>query len=477
MKKINIKQSFYGKKFKHGSLITLYTCVFLTALILINLAVGKLNLSKDLTKSKLYSLSEQTNKILTNNKQNITIYGFYESGKEDYSINTILTQYKGQNKNIKVQYVDPNKYPQIAQKYSTDDYKIGIGSLVVESGSNFKVIDPNSLVNYDYSNPESPTAQSIAIEQAITSAVIYVTSEKSTTINTLQGHSESDISEQISKQLQLENYTVSPINLTTKEGSLKEDSLLLVLSPKRDLSQSEADDIKNYLSKGGRALFLMNLTENELPNFQSVLKDYGIAMQRAITIEGNSQYVTQNPIYLLPMQQPHEITNSLINNNLRVLVPGCQSIKTLDNKKSSLTVETLLTTTSDSWGKVNLQTTTLDKEANDLSGPFNIAMAITDKASDSKTKDTKLVVVANGSFTNSQISSSTGNANLDFFMNSVNWIQDKKDNIAIRPKTLDNYPLEISEFSRLSYTGFVVIAIPAIIVIAGVIVWIRRKNK
>lgn len=477
MKNLNILNSFKSKKFKHGSFMTIFTCILLAFIILINLGIEKLNFTKDLTKNKLFSLSEQTKNIIKSNKNDVTIYAFYETGKENTTVSAVLNQYKSTSKNIKIEYTDPTKYPEKVQKYSNENVKVETGSLVVENGSKFKVLDQSSFVNYDYSDSASPTAESIAIEQSITSAILYVSSGKSTKVYALQGHGEDSVSEQISKQFELENYNISPLNLSVKDTKFEEGSILLVISPKRDLSPIETDEIKKYLTNGGRAIFLMDLIEADLPNFQNVFNYYGVAMQKAITVETNSQYISRNPLYLLPQQKDHEIMNSLINNDYRVLIPGCQSIKILDNKKDSLTIDTLLTTTKDSWGKVDLKTNTLDKEKNDIAGPLNIALAITDKAKDSNKKDTKLVIVSNASFIKSQISSLTSNANLDFFMNSVNWVQDKKDNLAIRPKPIDVTNIEISEFARLAYSGLVVIIVPAIIVIIGIIVWIKRRKK
>lgn len=475
----NIKNFFNNKKSKKGSIAVLTLTLALAILIGINLGIGKLNWNKDLTKNKMFTLSDQSYKILDSLKQDVTIYGFYKSGQENYTVKTILDQYAAHSKHVKILYRDPSKYPQLTQKFNKDNSKVDVGSIVVEDGSKFKVLDQNSFLNSsasDTSNPSASTTQSLAVEQNITSGILYVTSDKSTIVYTLQGQEEGDISSEISKQLSLENYTVQSINLSLKDAIMKEDSILLVVSPKRDLSQPEANTIKNYLSKGGKALFLMDVTENDLPNFQSVLNSYGVSLQRAVSVEGDSSYVSQNPIYLLPEQKNHDILNSLISGNLRVLIPGAQSIQISSDKKSSLTIDPLLTTTSNSWGKTNLKSDTLEKQSGDLTGPFNIAVAVTDKSSNPKVSDTRLVVVANATFTNSQVISLSNNANLDFLMNSISWAQGKKDSISVRPKSLDNYTLQVSALSRLTASAFTVVVIPGVILIAGIVVWARRRK-
>lgn len=61
-------------------------------------------------------------------------------------------------------------------------------------------------------------------------------------------------------------------------------------------------------------------------------------------------------------------------------------------------------------------------------------------------------------------------------MNSVSWIGDKKDTISVRPKNLDNYTIQVSGLSRLTASAFVVLIIPAVVLITGIVVWIKRRK-
>ena len=54
----------------------------------------------------------------------------------------------------------------------------------------------------------------------------------------------------------------------------------------------------NNIENQGRAVFLMELVENELPNFDAVLKGYGVALNRALTVEGDTSRYWQSPAWL-----------------------------------------------------------------------------------------------------------------------------------------------------------------------------------
>ena len=133
----------------------------------------------------------------------------------------------------------------------------------------------------------------------------------------------------------------------------------------------------------------------------------------------------------------------------------------------------MLTTTAKSWGKKNLTSASTEKETGDIDGPFDVAVAITD----TQTAGTaKIVIFSSSGFLNSQISTVTNGGNLDLFMNSMNWVQDLKDNISITPKDLTSEGLKITQAQTLGYSGLVIIVIPAIVMIAGVVVWLRRRH-
>lgn len=480
MKKINIKKpdiakSFKSKKSRYGGYSTLITAVFIAILIVVNLIAGQLNLKADLTKNKIYSLSKSTYQTLGTLNKDIKIYAFFTSGNEDSTIKTILGKYASGSKKISVQFVDPNKYPGIANQFSSGE-QMQSGTVVVSSGSKYKLIQASDMFNYSYDESGNEQVDSLAIEQKVTGAIVYVTSENTPVIYTLTGHGETALPSQITNALNTQNYTTKDLNLLAKDTNLASGNVILINGPTRDLSSDETKALKDFLSKGGRAIFLMGLVNNDLPNFQSVLNGYGVEISKAIVVEGSSSNSSQNPMILIPNLQSHDILTPLISSNIPVLIPGSQVIKTLSVKKSTLDIEPLLVTSSNSWAKTNMKATTANKEKGDLTGPFNIAVAITDNVDESdSTKNAKLVVIGNSTFASSDYVGIGGN--VDLVVNSINWLQDRKDSISIQAKSLDDGTLNINAGQQLLISGIAVILIPLIIIIVGVRVWLRRRHQ
>jgi ABC-type uncharacterized transport system involved in gliding motility auxiliary subunit len=476
MKKFDIRKSFTDRRFKHGAYSTIVTIIVLAILAALNLAAGKLNIKKDLTQEKLYTLTEETNKILSDLKNDSKIMVFFEIGKKDTNISAVLEKYKAASNKLIIEEKDPITQPQLAQKYSKDDKRVGIGSIVVERGSKFKTISYDDFYKYSIGEYGEENIDSFSAEQQITNAILYVNSDKEQILYTLTGHGEATISSDITKQLEVENYIVKELNLLQGNAELSQDSLLAITSPQRDISKEEADKIKTFLVNGGRAVFFVDITKEVLPNLQELLSYYGVKLQNSLIVEGQAGRVAQSQIELLPEIKSHDILNAIISNNLLIFTPLSQGIEEQKLKRDTIKVEPLLTTSTNSWGKVDLNTTTLTKEASDLTGPFNVAVAITDKDKSSG-KTARLVVVGNSNFMSSDVISATNGANLDFVMNSFNWLQDKKDGISIRPKDLTVQNLTMTNLQRLTLSAVVVILIPGAIMAAGIIVWLRRRHR
>ena len=104
-------------------------------------------------------------------------------------------------------------------------------------------------------------------------------------------------------------------------------------------------------------------------------------------------------------------------------------------------------------------------------------MAVVDKEWTEETGEveSRLVVTANSHFLATQFLLQVP-GNLDFIMNSLNWLADREEVISIRPRSLIHLNLQMSGWQKLIYSGIVVILIPLLALGAGVVVWLRRRH-
>ena len=476
MKKMNIRQSFHSKKFKYGGYATLLAAIVIAAVIVVNLVVDMIPLRFDLSRNKLYTLSEQTSDIVKGLEDDVTIYYVGEQSSVNSAIEEIVQRYVNGSGHIRTGTIDPARDPLTAQKYTKSGESLSSGSIVVECGEVYHVISQYDMYNFTQTQSGGYQPESLAVEQRLTSAILYVTGAEMPVAYVLDGHGETALDSNIQKQMELENFAVQKLSLLGQDKVPEDADLLIVNSPKRDLSKEEEEALRAYLENQGKALFLMDVLIEDLPNFQAIFNTYGIQMSNVLVLEGEQgSYVGGNPLYLVPKYGDHDITNPIKADNLPLFIPGGQAIDILDTKRNTLTITPLLTTSDKAFGrKSDSQVTSLEKQPDDLTGPFQLGLAIEDSVYNlaaNETYKTRIVVIGNSNFPSTGFE---GGPNL--FMNSLNWIFEREESITIRPKSLTVQPLNITEMQARVYGFLAMILIPAIILIAGLVVWLRRRH-
>lgn len=481
MKKIPLFDSLKSRKFRFGGYAALLIVGVLAVLVVVNVLVGQIPGKLDLTQNQLFSLSDQTYKLLDGLGSDVTITTVSKPDNQDPTIKEILAKYAARSRHIALQTIDPERNPGWTRQYDPNNQGLAPGSLVVASGKKFKTIGVYDMYNYDTSNPNrQPQLTSLSVEQRVTSAVQFVTAAKNVTLYVLQDHGEQTLdSLGLTSAVGNENYAIKSLSLLTVKAVPADTDILLVLAPKTDLTLQDADKLRAYLDQGGRAVILVDLLARDkaLPNLAGLLQSYGVEVRSAVVVEGDqNRMAAQNPLYVIPTLESHDILAPLRTNNYAIILPGPQVIQTLELKKRSLRVEPLLTSSNKSWGKMNITNAkTVSKESGDLSGPFTLAVAITDPAADPSRKDTKLIVVGNIQFLSQNLTSQIP-GNGDFFMNSLDWLREQKQNISIRAKNLLQMRLTLTNLQALLFSGIVVILMPLLILGAGFFVWMRRRH-
>jgi ABC-2 type transport system permease protein len=482
VKKNRLFDSLSTSKFRHGGYAALLILAAVVIVVVINLLVDQIPWKADLSENKLFTLSDQTKKIVSGLNTDITIATLAKVGQDNAMIKEALQKYARLSKHIKLETIDPDRNPAWSKKYSTTGSSLQAGSIIVVGPKRFKAISPYDMYDVDYqSNPNQPQVTGFTVEKRVTSAIQYVTVDRNPVVYQLQGQGETSLSVTgLQTEVENDNYQVKDLNLLT-EGSVPADTdLLLVVDPRSDLTAQEADKIRSYLEGGGRALFAIGIQQPGLPfpNLDGLLKSYGVSIQRLLIVEGDaSRHLQNNPIYLLPKLGAHDILTPLSTNDLPVLMPISMGIETLALKKKTTSVEPLLTTSQNSWGKVDYGKADLapEKEKGDVEGPFAVAVAITDTPTNPNAKDTRLVVTGCSAFMSSDVLS-VDPSNTDFFINSLRWLRDQKDTISIQSKSLYNMPLRLNQTTGLILSGIVVILMPLLVLGGGFVVWMRRRH-
>ena len=473
------KMPLNKKYLRNGSYSTLLIVIFVAIVVVINMIVGKLP-SKytqiDISDQQLYSIGDETKKVLNNLDKDVTIYQIAQSGSEDETISNLLQKYADESKHVKVELKDPVVSPKFVSEYTSD--QVSSNSLIVVCGDRNKVVNYNDMYEstMDY-NTYSYQTTGFDGEGQITSAIAYVTTENLPVLYTLEGHGEKELDSTIKEDIEKANMEVKTLNLIS-EGSVPDDAAcLLIDSPSSDISEDEKTALLDYLENGGKAMVFSDYTERTLSNFAAVLENYGVKAADGIVFEGDNQhYGMQMPYYLLPTVNSTDASSETASSGYYIIMPYAQGIQKLDDVRDTVTIEDILTTSDSAYSKTNLQSETLEKEDGDVEGPFALGVSIKEDVGDGK--KTQIIYYSSSYIMDSQMNQLVSGGNEKLVTESLNSMVSTEETttVSIPSKSLEVSYLTISDYDASFWKICTIGLIPGIFLVAGFVIWFKRRK-
>lgn len=470
------QNTFKKKLFQNGSYSIFISIAVVAILVVLNLLIGALpaNVTNlDFSEQKMFSISDQTKKLIKDLDKDVTVYFVAQSGNEDTVISDLIEKYEDMSKHIKVEYVDPGVNPTFATNYTTGG--IVDNSLVVESDKRFQVIAYDSIyvttVSYD-SEGNEVSSSSFNGESALTSAIDYVTSDTLPKAYNLVGHSEMVFSDTLASYIAKENIEVVDLSLATA-GEIPEDCACLIINgPQKDVSEAEAEAISEYLEDGGHLLYIKNYQSAVGTRLDNLVAEYGITVENYMVFEGDTSFTFNNyPNMIIPNYREHTVTAPLIENMMYCLVPNALKLSVSGN------AEALLSTTTSGYAKdLSQEFTSIEKSTKDKKGAAVLAAAVEGETLMSGEK-TQIVVISSMDFLDAEVSSYVADGNYDFVINSIGWMCEHGSSIAIHSKNLGSDAIYLSSSQANLWTVLLMGVIPVIIIVSGIVIWVIRRRR
>lgn len=479
IKKPNIKNilpKWSSKNIRKGSYSLGISVVVLAIAVVFNLVVGKLPAqyrNVDLSQTKLSTIGDTTKELVSALDQDVTIYQIVESGKENETIQKLLERYAGLSSHVKVETMDPVLHPNFVSEYTEDD--LADNSLIVVGEKRNKVIPYadmfESTVNYQTYQYETTGFDG---EGQVTSAISYVTTDSLPIMYTITGHEEGDMTEDMKSAIEKENIEMKDLNLLTEESVPDDADCVMLFSPQNDLSEEEADKLITYMENGGKAVIITSYLNKEMPNLQKVLNNYGIGTMEGVVLEEDGQhYISGNPTYLVPNIGSSDALGDLSKANSYVLMPVAQAVEKLEDKRDSVTIESLLTTSDSAYVKTNVNGT-LEKEDGDAEGPFDVGVAVTESVDNG---ETKLIYLTSANLFSQQVDAMVSGNNVKLLANSVSWMCDQEQSVSIPSKSTQISYLTVTAASARMWGMVTIGLLPVLCLVLGGGIWFKRRKR
>jgi ABC-type uncharacterized transport system involved in gliding motility auxiliary subunit len=452
----------------------LYSVVFLVILGFLNYIASQSRFTwrQDFTANQQFTLSPQTVQILEGLKIDIKATAFFSPqafGRQDAEDR--LKEYKLHSTHFNYEFVDPIDHPDIARQLGLSRD----GGIVFQNGS--KMQEATSTSESDF-----------------TSAILKVTSDTQPSVLFITGYKERDpngLDDQgfgnIRQWLEKDNYTVSTLNLVITNTIPTSATVLVLAGPQNPLTDNEQKTLSAYLNQGGRLLVLNDPSVSSTVNpVGALLDNWGVKFDNDEVVDP-VQYAQSPLLPAVAQYQLSTITQKM--NGLVTVFPFARSLSRAENAPPSLSVTSFAQSTAQAWGETTLDPNIPAKydEGKDIKGPVNLAMSVegtapissTNPVSDTtSTRKTRIVVFGTSELVSNRILNAQelrGVANIDLFVNSVNWLAEEENLISIRPVPPDQRSLVMTGPDQQKVFFLSVIALPALVLFTGLSVWWRRR--
>ena len=435
--------------------------IVLAVLVACNLLIEKADVNFDLSQEKIYTLSEQTKSILNGMEKDVTIYIL--STEEDFPLGfrQMVNEYTKNSSHLTVLYRSMELYPNFASQYMTNtSAAVKENSMIVVSGDKHIYVDSDQYLNSD--------ATELKFEPLLTSAINYVSDGDTKKLYNIIGHNEMELSESMNSSLLRDNFEMNELSILNQEIPENAD-ILLINAPTEDYSDAECKKLQAYLDQGGKIYYIIEATI-DLDHLYAFVEENGIQIEPGVVMEQNSAMIYgETPTYILPIIEEHAITKDMdsLRTPLLVLVSKGLNASAADGYTSS----GLLSTSNFAYSKVNLDSSYISREDDDIVGPFYLAMVSESEQGGS------LLVLGSSNFLYEDADAMVNGRNTDFVINGLDYLMGDSDKISIRSKEIEYNSNLYSTAQVYIFASISIIGIPLLLILIGIILVTLRNRR
>ena len=514
------------KNLKFTTLAWGFAIMLLAIVILINVAVSFFDIKLDMTTNHMYTMSDTSKDYLKNLNKDVDIYLLMEledmkNQKDSGDIREFITLIEDYDsfEHITLHDIDPNENPDILNELNPDNYlNLKEGDIVVKCGDVSKKIPASDMYYYDgeYDSSGNFTATSKIFygENIITGAVKAVVDEFRPSVYFLAGHGEKTIEDNFTtftKSLKNNNYEAKELDLTSAVSVPEDAAIIIEAAPQVDISADEKKKLDDYLDKGGNLSLLMSPlnTETDFENLLDIMHEYCIGMDYDIVYETDTSRHLSNNKYqitaeLVDINSTNEntganyditglntstqsnkdltdLTSQLINDtaNLAVYLPESRTFFEYNGANyNSLNICPLMQTSD--TAKVEAYGGTKHRESDKEISAINMNSTfwLSAYSEDPTRNNSKIVVMPNAEFIDDS-AEVEAYATVPFmlYINTIDWMAGSDIDMGIPEKiqTLDYMTLETE--SDTNFMIGIIVSAPVIVALAGIIIWLKRRNS
>jgi len=431
---------------------SLFYIVLIAACIGLYQLAARFPLQWDVTQNALNSLEPGSVHILAqlDKPLDITVYaGGQDAHQGDVRrlVTEFIALYRRYKPDIHLVFIDPLEQPQAMR----DAGIRGNGEMVV---------------TYEGRREHLTTLN----EQTLTSALMRLARKREQWLMYVDGHGERkldgnanhDLGE-FGRRLTQNGYRIAPLNLTLAPEVPDTVSVLVITQPQRKLFEGEIAKLLRFVERGGNLLWLLD--DEPLHGLEALAEWLHIEPMPGTIVDPAAQQMNAPADWTLGSgYPPHPVTRDF---GLITAFPYAVALNAEVGKDWKQQV--LVEGAANGW--VSQRRDRSFDAAHDVSGPFNLALALQREL---EGREQRIVVVGSGAFLSNAYSGNGGN--LDLGMNMVNWLAGDEQFITLTPHTAKDVMLTYSKRQLTLFTYTLLLGLPLLCTAIGAWLWWRRHR-
>lgn len=466
-----MKQNKNKKAFRYSVNSTVLVVGAIVITLLFNAFLVTLNdrfaLEIDFTQDGMYELTDTTKDVLGKLEDRVEVVMFTDGSESEVLsiVRNVLQKYTQNCGKIFVREINLIKNPKDLVPYQEAiDGQLTIGSILLQSGDKQEFISSSGFFTSEGRSK---------VERSITGKLTnFIDGMSISAIAYTAGHGEGS-AEMAKDALETSAYKIETLDTLQGEFPADKNSLVVIHVPQNDFTAEEIEKLDAYLLRGGNVILSFDVnaspTLNRLEGY--LASDWGIT-RSAYWLYDKDAMLGSNTPYLLAQFAEHEIVAPIKESDKKIILSLPNALSISGELPAGVEVMPVLTTTGNATA-IQMDGTSVPEKA---PGKENLMLAATRTNYDLESNQSvsgKLVVC--GADILNMIDASF--ANEDLLLNTVSWMKGSESGLSISTKRLPGGALVISQAHFWTWFGILVIVIPIGVLIAGLVVFKKRRYK
>jgi hypothetical protein len=428
-------------------------------------------------------LSAKSLQMLETANEDIHVFAILRPTHEVYPRTiALLHEYAASSDKVSVHLADPDRNlaetEQLVRHYRLD----GEECVVFTIAGRHRVVPAADLIEYGYPDQENGSPhRAFRGEQLFSSAIFSLAQSIRPVVHFVQGHGERSPLDfdrrtgysRIAARLRDENLDVEILNLGESKGVPAHCALMVIAGPAREYAPFEVALIRDYLDRKGRLFVLLDARTRT--GLEPLLRNWGVLLGDDIVVD-ETRTLSGRELYTTTYAD-HPITRPLQGLATVLFLPRSTRSRPFTAGGDKPTLSELASSSSQGWAEFNPDEASPHFDAQvDIPGPVPVAVAIERGPVPGvhvQIRPTRLVVVGDSSFASN---GGLMGANADLFLNSVNWLLDREDMLAVSPRNIEELRLVMDAPQLRCLFASVVVGLPGLVAAIGLAVaWKRRR--